>query len=285
MLFTEDELSRLKRVRMRDTRVGRGSVNGRRVSRQTGAGEEFHGHRAYSHGDDIRRVDWNAFSRLDQLFVKLYEAPGRLRLHLVLDNTLTMDFGAWNKLQFAKRLLGVAGWIALANADKIHVSGLRDSKPTSATLGHESAMLETLDHIRPSKFPPDKGLLSNVTNAGRDALVIFASDFQRPDAMEVLEHLRLHSVRCVAVGVFSQDEIEPTMDGWQRMLPVGQDAFKARIDTATLAAYRQEVIRCRDNVAASVKNLGCAWLDARSDLALSEMLDKLATGGVIRAST
>ena len=70
-LFDEATLARLRKMRMAAGRVRRGSARGDRLSRQFGAGQEFGQHRPYSHGDDLRRVDWNVYGRLGQLFLKL----------------------------------------------------------------------------------------------------------------------------------------------------------------------------------------------------------------------
>ncbi|MCL4731552.1 MAG: DUF58 domain-containing protein [Planctomycetes bacterium] len=78
-LLTERELTRLRRLRLAGARVVRASARGERAARALGAGQEFAAHRAYARGDDLRRVDWNVYGRLGQLFVKLFEAPGRWR--------------------------------------------------------------------------------------------------------------------------------------------------------------------------------------------------------------
>ena len=53
----------------------RGGISGERRSRRLRPALDFSDHRPYTHGDDLRHVDWNAYSRHEELFVKLGEGP------------------------------------------------------------------------------------------------------------------------------------------------------------------------------------------------------------------
>jgi uncharacterized protein (DUF58 family) len=119
-LFDEATLTRLRNLRKAAGRVQRGGARGERLSRQFGAGQEFGAHRPYAHGDDLRRVDWNVYGRLGQLFLKLFEQPGQLRVLLVADDAPTKDFGVHNKWVGARRVLAAVGLIALSGAERVY---------------------------------------------------------------------------------------------------------------------------------------------------------------------
>ena len=53
-----------------------GQLKGEKRSTKRGTSIEFADYRDYSHGDDLRRVDWNTFARLDRLFDKPYYNVG-----------------------------------------------------------------------------------------------------------------------------------------------------------------------------------------------------------------
>ena len=47
-------------------------VSGRQLGALAGSSLEFKDHRDYQPGDDLRRIDWNAFGRSDKLTLKLF---------------------------------------------------------------------------------------------------------------------------------------------------------------------------------------------------------------------
>ncbi|MCR5683169.1 MAG: DUF58 domain-containing protein, partial [Clostridiales bacterium] len=49
-----------------------GLFGGNRRSGHFGSSMEFADYRPYTPGDDLRRIDWKLYGRLDQYFVKLF---------------------------------------------------------------------------------------------------------------------------------------------------------------------------------------------------------------------
>lgn len=74
MIMTLDAgfFDRLSRLRMAMGHRASMNLTGNRKSTQKGSSTEFSDFREYMPGDDIRRIDWNAYGRLDRLYVKEY---------------------------------------------------------------------------------------------------------------------------------------------------------------------------------------------------------------------
>ena len=70
-------------------------------------------------GDDLRYVDWNIYGRLDRLHVKLFVDEEDLCLHLLVDASASMDFGAPSKLDYAVRVAAALGFVGLANHERV----------------------------------------------------------------------------------------------------------------------------------------------------------------------
>src|SRR5262249_37717160 len=70
-------------------------------------------------GDDLRRIDWNVFARLDRFFVKLFREEEDQALILAVDASPSMDAGAPSKLVFAQRLAMALGYIGLVNQHRV----------------------------------------------------------------------------------------------------------------------------------------------------------------------
>ena len=114
-------LSRLAGFPLLPRRPMQGSVSGRHPSPHRGSSVEFAEYRKYVPGDDLRRLDWRAYGRSDRFFVKEFEADTNLRCCLVVDTSGSMGFGSGGvtKLEYARRIAGALGHLALQQGDAV----------------------------------------------------------------------------------------------------------------------------------------------------------------------
>lgn len=129
-LFEESFLYKLERLSVMSRRAMAGQLQGERRSPKRGQSVEFADFRPYSPGDDFRRIDWNAYARLDRFFLKLFVEEEDLTVHILVDASLSMDWGDPNKLAYALRVAGALGYIAMAGLDRVTVSILGKTSPT-----------------------------------------------------------------------------------------------------------------------------------------------------------
>ncbi len=93
-IFDADYFARLERLQ----RLGRRAVVQARRRQPPGrasalSGIVFAGHREHADGDDVRAIDWNAYARLERLFVLLREPDREMRLWLALDASASLGTG------------------------------------------------------------------------------------------------------------------------------------------------------------------------------------------------
>jgi uncharacterized protein (DUF58 family) len=112
-------MARLDRLDVLSRKVFAGKLPGERRSRKRGTSVEFDDYRSYVPGDDLRRIDWNVFARLDRFFLKLFREEEDLALHIVVDASASMDAGSPSKLVFAQRLAMALAYIGLVNQDRV----------------------------------------------------------------------------------------------------------------------------------------------------------------------
>src|SRR2546429_8181214 len=86
--------------------VVEGFVQGLHRSPYLGFSVDFAAYRQYMPGDEIRRIDWNVFSRSDKLYVKLYEGETNTRVLVMLDISGSMNYGSGEikKIDYARIL-------------------------------------------------------------------------------------------------------------------------------------------------------------------------------------
>jgi uncharacterized protein (DUF58 family) len=109
MLFDFSLLRRLERLSLVARHVRAGQTAGERRSTKRGTSVEFADYRDYTRGDDLRRVDWNIYARLERPFIKLFEEEEDLAVHLLLDGSGSMDWGEGSVGVWGKRGVGERG--------------------------------------------------------------------------------------------------------------------------------------------------------------------------------
>src|SRR5438270_5569605 len=109
-LFEPGFVRVLESLTLAGKRVPSGRAAGQWRSRVAGSSVEFSDYRTYAPGDEFRRIDWNAYARLERLFVRLYRAEEDLSLAGVLDTSALMGWGGPSKGRRAGPIAG-AQWV------------------------------------------------------------------------------------------------------------------------------------------------------------------------------
>src|SRR5438874_2674354 len=119
-------LARLEQLELVSRKIFRGRMKGDRLSKRKGQSVEFADYRNYTVGDDLRFLDWNLLARLDKLFIRLFMEEEDLHVYLLIDASLSMDFGTPSKLHFAKQVAAALGFVGLVNLDRVIVEAFSD---------------------------------------------------------------------------------------------------------------------------------------------------------------
>src|SRR5438045_7097140 len=118
-LLTPELLRRLEQFQLLAARRAKSSARGERRSRARGQSVEFADYRNYVVGDDLRFLDWNLFARLDRLFLRLFMEEEDLHVYVLVDNSLSMEFGSPTKLRYACQVAAALGFVGLVNMDRV----------------------------------------------------------------------------------------------------------------------------------------------------------------------
>src|SRR5262245_15723765 len=153
-LLSPEFLHRLEQLELVSRKIFSGRMKGDRLSKRKGQSVEFADYRQYAVGDDLRFLDWNLYARLDRLFLRLFLEEEDLHVHLLIDNSLSMDFGKPSKLLFAKQVAAALGFVGLVNLDRVAVEAFNDrlSQSMAAVRGRRSLwrLLEFFDKLAPA---------------------------------------------------------------------------------------------------------------------------------------
>jgi uncharacterized protein (DUF58 family) len=206
-------------------------------------------YRGYVVGDDLRYVDWNIYSRIDRLLLKLFVEEEDLCLHLLLDGSASMGFGTPSKLGFAARAAAALGYIGLTSLERVAVGLFR------AELTHL---------IRPRRgrgqILPLLDFLGGLAAAGPTALnacladyalrcrmpgvAVVLSDFLDPAGYaEGLKALLARRYEVVVLHLVSPEELDPELQGDLTLVDAeGGESREVSVDRGALEAYRARLL-------------------------------------------
>src|SRR5205823_10975104 len=147
-------LAKLEQLELVSRKIFLGLMKGERRSKRKGQSVEFADYRNYVKGDDLRFLDWNLYARLDRLFIRLFMEEEDLHFYVLLDNSLSMDFGSPTKLYFAKQVAAALAFVGLVNMDRVVIEAFSERLTQSlpAVRGRKSLwrVLRFLDNIEPA---------------------------------------------------------------------------------------------------------------------------------------
>jgi len=203
---------------MLSRKVFRGQMRGERRSRNKGQSVEFVDYRAYLKGDDLRRIDWNLYGRMERFYIKLFEEEEDLRLYIILDCSASMDYGSPNKFDYARKLAVGLSYIVLANLETVAVSVFAGAyrliaSPTRGK-GKIHPILRKLNDL-PAEGTSQLGAAASrfAAHTRKSGLVCVISDFLMPEGIAAIAPLLGSGHQIDLIQVLSPEEANPQLAG------------------------------------------------------------------------
>ena len=95
-----EALFRIASLELRARIVVDGFQAGLHRSPLHGFSSEFSEYRAYVPGDDLRYLDWRLYARTERRYIKRFEEETSARVHLMIDQSASMDYGQERSTKF-----------------------------------------------------------------------------------------------------------------------------------------------------------------------------------------
>jgi uncharacterized protein (DUF58 family) len=291
--FPPGFLASLERLRMVALKaIGGGLREGHRLGAYKGGQLEFHGHRNYVAGDELRYVDWNSFARLDKPYVKEFAREEAGVLHLMLDATPSMALGSPSKWTFARRLAALFSHVALSSKDVVRLyvfngHNALERFPRQGSRGgiHEflsflqNAALRVESETTDGSSTQDGALQAAVAQFARGnpprGRVILISDFWYTETEIVSSISRLSSAGFDVSGVhvLAEEEITPALHGDLLARSLEESTEIELSGSADLPVrYAQELEAHRRTVEEIFRRRGGNYLLERSDTSIERAL-------------
>jgi uncharacterized protein (DUF58 family) len=277
-LFDESTLRKLEQLTLVVERVRVGVMKGERRSSKRGSSIEFADYRNYTQGDDLRRLDWNVYARLERPFIKLLEEEEDLAVHLLVDASGSMNWpdsgdDDENKLRYALKLAGALGHIGLTAGDLTAVTLLSSSGDhTWGPFRGQQNSLRLLRFLETAKGDGITDLnlsLKNYALRGRRPGLLFVlSDLLSPNGyQDGLSRLQARGYEVGLIHLLSLDEVEPPVSGDLKLVDIetGADA-EITLDPTTLDLYRERLQAWQAEIATYCANRHVHYIPVTTDL-------------------
>ena len=191
---------------------------GSRISTSSGSGSQMKDYRIYSEGDDFRQIDWKIYARTDHLYIRRYEEERNMTVHVVIDDSASMDYGKLKKFEYAA-MLGVGyAYLSLKDHERFQFATFSDKlevfQPRRG-LQHVALMIHHLNNV---KIKGKSNFLDAMTKykklLGTKSMVVLISDFllDPEEIKEGLLRLGKHNLKVIQVLDPTEKELQISGD-------------------------------------------------------------------------
>lgn len=242
-----DRLSQLRLAMGHRTSM---NLTGNRKSIQKGSSMEFSDFREYMPGDDIRRIDWNAYGRLDRLYVKEYMEEKEAVVSILVDTSASMDYGEKKKSELACMLAAAFSYMGLNNMDRVILYDMGRMQQPFVAGGGKRALPKLADWLKQRSFEgtvdiekalealPLKG--PGVTILISDFLQEVFVDREQEFLEKLLRFLDYRKQKVVFLHVLAGEELSVELTGTRNLIDMeDQSTLRLTLDSGSIRAYEK----------------------------------------------
>jgi uncharacterized protein (DUF58 family) len=279
-LFDEAMLAAFRRLVILSRQSVAEGLAGEHRSKRRGSSPEFADFKPYSQSDDFRRIDWNLYARLDEVFVRLSEVTTELTVHVMIDCSNSMvwrsDDGLPHKFRYARQLAGALSYVSLWHFDRVVIA------PFGETLGipfgpsqgraHTVPMLRYLTNLSAMGQTDLPLTVEQYVHARRrPGLMILISDLLSGEPEQLgdrLRDLRSRGWQTIVAHVLDSAELSPAP------MTAAFDGGRAQpAELVDLESGERLRVVPSDDVIARYEDAVSAWLDEIEAACVAQRVD------------
>jgi hypothetical protein len=268
-----------------------GKFGGNHQSKRYGSSCEFADFRDYMAGDDIKKIDWNAYARFEKLYLKLYLDERQLHTRIYIDCSRSLSYGNSKKDVQALRLAAAFAYISINEMDKVSIYAVKGDKVEEVIVGMlgNDAYVNNISKLNDIVFEGDSKLSQAImpTAVGYgDGLSIVISDFltdeNYEDAIDLFAAKR-RDVLCLQV--LSKEELNPKARGKMHFFDSEDNAmsYRKNINRDIINAYRKALEYATGRIRDFCASRGAEYLLVSAEDSMQEIFfGKLTEMGVLK---
>ena len=264
-----------------------GFFGGKHLVRTYGQTVEFADYREYQLGDDIRRIDWNLYSRFEKYFLKLFTDERQMHTQIFIDCSASMGRDNEEKADYAIAIAAALGYLSVHNMDKVSfklMKGEKSEDPFGTIVG-KRAFFNAISTLSELEFDGESDLREAVVNTpntgSNDGLTVIISDFFTDSQWQkAVDYLCYKKRQVLLIQVVTPEEVDPSYTGRVHLVDIESAALedernmKIKIDRASQIAYEEAMAAIIDDLKTFCNSRGAAFVSIHTDDAIEKVLFK-----------
>lgn len=271
--FSPSFLNQLRALVLRNKRMLPGPGAGRRRSPRAGSSVELMDYRNYVTGDDLRRLDWNVYARLDSLFIRVFRAEENLLVRIYLDVSRSMAYGDPQKIDLARKLGGALAYMGLLGYDRVETAACGGPAlqyvPTASGEVGAARIWQFLTSLKAD----GRGDFSRQAHeaAGRirepGLTVIISDGLYEGGLIPTLKGLLAANHELAVIQVLDRQELEPLLEGDWRLTDMENPDRQVEVTLTPVTAgdYRDRVRAYTQELRDFCRKQGASYFLVTSD--------------------
>lgn len=220
---------------------------GTHLSARAGASLQFRDYQSYTPGDDLRRVDWAVYGRTRHLFVRRFDRPTAVPVHLLVDASASMHVEQPTRYAAAARVAAAIAAAALNSQNPVRCTIADGFATTMRPVTGRRGLVRVLAELARGQDARGPGVAASVTALlphlayEKQGVLVVLSDFFEPAGVStLLDALRLVPMRLVLVRLTQRWDAAPDLAGdWRLADSESAAKLDVSISPELLGKYRQ----------------------------------------------
>ncbi len=268
-----------------------GMFGGNHQSKSFGSSCDFADFREYVPGDDVTKIDWNAFARFEKLYTKLYLDERRLHTRIYLDASRSMDYGKGEKAEQALRVVAVLAYLSICAMDKVSIYTVRDTRVEEviSNVSGKEAYFNVIGKLNEIEFDGDSNISSAILpqNVGYgDGTSVIVSDFLTDNDYEAaIDYMVAKRRDLLCVQVLTTEELNPKIRGKMHLFDSENfnRTYRKNINRKIMQAYKMALDYVTSRIRDYCVARGADYLLVSDKEPISEVFfEKLTNMGVVK---
>ena len=262
-----------------------GYFGGKHLVKTYGQTVEFSDYREYQLGDDIRRIDWNLYSRFEKYFLKLFTDERQMQVQIFLDCSASMGKENPQKAAYSAATAAALGFLAVHNMDKVSLYLMKENvaeNPFGTIIGKNYFFraVSVLDYMQFSEDTDIEACIMGCPNIGsNNGLTVIVSDFfTESNWKKAVDYLCYKHKQVLLVQVLAPEEVDPAYDGRVNLIDSESvdlsdtKNMKIRITPAMRKAYAEALSDFKKDIKTFSSKRGADYVSVCSDTPIERML-------------
>lgn len=262
-----------------------GYFGGKHLVKTYGQTVEFADFREYQLGDDIRRIDWNLFSRFEKYFLRLFTDERQMQVQIFLDCSASMGREDVKKGAYTVAAAAALGFLAVQNMDKLSFNFMRGnvSENPFGTIVGKNAFFRAMGVFEQIEFDGEVDLercVESCPDTGENnGLTVIISDFlTESNWKKAVDYLCYKKRQVLLIQILTSDEIDPVCEG--RVHLVDSESFditddknmKMRVTRGMLESYAEALRDYKQDMKTFCFKRNAGYISVCSDTPIERVL-------------